>query len=232
VFFRRLVEPEAEIVLAALAAAAKFSCTSSTLRVPMIVVPKPAPRPRACRQRECRRLVTWSLSGMGRVVAWTPPVSSSSIRLNAPSERRERGMGVPEVLSPAAMPADAPSPQEVEIVTPRPSSGAATPVRVSVPRRSAPEAWADWRATGSAASAKVFCESVSSWIEGASAQLGRPAWPTGGVRPTSIEVQARLRQGLGLVVTQEADYIKALEAARRHVEQKLSKERARDIAAG
>jgi hypothetical protein len=50
------------------------------------------------------------------------------------------------------------------------------------------------------------------------------------VRPTSIEVQARLRDGLGLVVTEEADYIKALEAARRHVERQLSQERARQIA--
>lgn len=113
-----------------------------------------------------------------------------------------------------------------------PSSSAKTPVRVSVPKRSAPEAWADWRATGSAASAKVFCESVSSWIEGASAQLGRPAWPSGGLRPTSMDVQARLRHALGLMVTEQPDYIQALEAARGHVDRQLSKERARQIAAG
>jgi hypothetical protein len=139
---------------------------------------------------------------------------------------------VPEVLCPTPTAADAPSPQDTEMATAPPSSSAKTPVRVSVPKRSASEAWADWRATGSVASAKVFCESVSPWIEGVSAQLGRPAWPTGGVRPTSIEVQARLRDGLGLVVTEEPDYVKALEAARRHVERQLSKERARQIAAG
>jgi len=141
-------------------------------------------------------------------------------------------MGVPEILPPTPTAADAPSPQETEIVTARPSSSAKTPVLASVPKKSAREAWADWRATGSSASAEVFCESVSSWIDGASAQLGRPAWPTGGVRPTSMEVQARLRHGLGLVVAEEPDYIKALEAARRHVERQLSKERARHIAAG
>jgi hypothetical protein len=139
---------------------------------------------------------------------------------------------VPEVLFPTATPADARSPQETGAVTPPPSSGAKAPVRVSIPKRSASEAWADWRATGSAASATVFCESVSSWIEGASAQLGRPAWPMGGVRPTSMDVQARLRHGLALMVTEEADYVKALEAARRHVERQLGKERARQIAAG
>jgi hypothetical protein len=141
-------------------------------------------------------------------------------------------MGVPEVLSPTPAAADTPSPQETELVTARSSSSAKTPVRVSVPKRSAPEAWADWRATGSAASAKVFCESVSSWIEGASAQLGRPAWPSGGLRPTSMAVQAQLRAGLGLMVTEEPDYIKALEGARRHVARQLSKERARHNAAG
>ena len=116
------------------------------------------------------------------------------------------------------------------MVKPPPSSGTKTSARASTSKRTAPEAWADWRATGSAASATVFCEAVSSWIEGASAQLGRPAWPTGGVRPTSTEVQARVRHELGLVVTEEADYVKALEAARRHVERQLSKERARQIA--
>ena len=158
------------------------------------------------------------------------PNPPSAIRLNAPSERRQRGMGVPEVLSTTATTSDAPSLQGSETVKPPPPSGPKASARASSSKRSAPEAWADWRATGSAASATVFCEAVSSWIEGASAQLGRPAWPTGGVRPTSTEVQARVRHELGLVVTEEADYIKALEAARRHVERQLSKERARQIA--
>jgi hypothetical protein len=45
-----------------------------------------------------------------------------------------------------------------------------------------------------------------------------------------MEVQARLRDGLGLMVTEQPDYIKALDAARCHVERQLSKERARQIA--
>jgi len=136
---------------------------------------------------------------------------------------------VPEVLSTTLTASDAQPPQEPETATP--PSRPTTPVRVSVPKRSASEAWSDWRATGSATSARVFCESVSSWIEGASAQLGRPAWPTGGARPTSTEVQARVRHELGVVLAEEADYVKALEAARRRVERQLSKERARQIAA-
>ncbi len=128
--------------------------------------------------------------------------------------------------------ADAPSLAAPEIVAPRPSAGQATARKASTGKRSAAESWADWRATGSVASASSFCESVSSWIEGASAQLVRPLWPAGGARPTAMEVQARLRKGLALVVAEEPDYVKALEAARRHVAQELSRQRARDLTTG
>lgn len=141
-------------------------------------------------------------------------------------------MIVSEDLSPMTIGGDTPSLVTTKIDAPPPSAGAATTRRVSTGKRSAAQSWADWRATGSAASANSFCESVSSWIEGASAQLVRPLWPAGGVRPTSTEVQVRLRKGLALVVTEEADYVKALEAARRHVARQLSRQRARDITAG
>ena len=142
-------------------------------------------------------------------------------------------MVVPEDLSPTATATtDVPSPLRAEIIAPRPSAGAATVRRVSTGKRSAAESWAAWRVTGSADSANSFCETVLSWIEGASAQLVRPLWPAGGARPTLAEVQVRLRKGLALVVAEEADYVKALEAARRHVARELSRQRARDVAAG
>jgi hypothetical protein len=140
-------------------------------------------------------------------------------------------MTVPEDVSPMMIAADAPSPETTEITAPRPLTSVATARKVSTGKRTAAQSWADWRATGSAASADSFCESVLSWIEGASAQLVRPLWPVGGVRPTSTEVQVRLRKGLALVVTDEADYVKALEAARLHVARELSKQRERDRAA-
>jgi hypothetical protein len=113
-----------------------------------------------------------------------------------------------------------------------PAPKAAPTRKASSGKKSAAESWADWRATRSAASATTFCDSVSSWIEGTSAQLVRPLWPAGGVRPTSMEVQVRLRKGLALVLGDETDYVKALEAARRHVARELSSQRARDLAAG
>jgi len=115
---------------------------------------------------------------------------------------------------------------------PQPLAAPAPPSRVTVAKRSAPEAWSDWRATGTAAAAASFCTSVSSWIEGTSAQLIRPLWPSGGVRPSLMDVQSRLRHGLALVVTKEPDYVKGLAAARHHVEQDLARARARDMAAG
>lgn len=113
-----------------------------------------------------------------------------------------------------------------------PASAPSPPTaRASTSKRSSREAWADWRATGSPASAAYFCDSVSSWLEGTSAQLVRPLWPAGGVRPTLMDVQASLRNGLRLVLAQEADYVDALAAARSRVQRELSRARARDTAA-
>jgi hypothetical protein len=65
-------------------------------------------------------------------------------------------------------------------------------------------------------------------MEGTSAQLARPLWPTGGVRPTLAGIQVRLREALGHALAHEADYIEALDVARRRVAQQLHNERARD----
>jgi len=65
-------------------------------------------------------------------------------------------------------------------------------------------------------------------MEGTSAQLARPLWPSGGVRPTLAGIEATLREALSIVLAHEADYIEALDAARRRVLQQLRSERARD----
>jgi hypothetical protein len=159
-----------------------------------------------------------------------PSPRSPAIQAQALSELDRKGTAVPEDVSPMADAPEAPPQVTAEVVTPPPTP-AAPARRASSGKRSAAESWADWRATGSAASAKTFCESVTSWIEGASSQLIRPLWPAGGVRPTASDVQVRLRKGLALVVSEEADYVKGPEAARRHVARELSAQRARDVAA-
>jgi hypothetical protein len=45
-----------------------------------------------------------------------------------------------------------------------------------------------------------------------------------------VEIEARLREALGLVLANEADYTEALDAARRRVTDQLRNERARDAA--
>ena len=108
-----------------------------------------------------------------------------------------------------------------------PSASTAAP-SPRAPKRSAREAWKSWRATGSEGDAVDFYESIVPWLEGSSAQLARPLWPSGGVRPSLAEIEARLREALGIVLANEADYIEALDAARRRVANQLRTERARD----
>jgi len=108
---------------------------------------------------------------------------------------------------------------------PSPSAVAPSP---RAPKPSAREAWKSWRATGSEGDAISFYESIASWLEGTSAQLARPPWPSGGVRPSLAEIEARLREALGLVLANEATYVEALDAARRRVANQLRYERARD----
>ena len=76
-------------------------------------------------------------------------------------------------------------------------------------------AWTAWAADGSSAAGKEFLERVSSWIEGTAAQLLRAKWRPGTQRPTSAELEGRLRHHLE-VVTQAglSTYPEVLEHAR------------------
>ena len=77
-------------------------------------------------------------------------------------------------------------------------------------------AWAAWAADRSSSEGSEFLERVSSWIEGTSAQLLRARWRPGTQRPTSAELEGRLRRHLEMVAeTGVATYPKALELARR-----------------
>jgi hypothetical protein len=77
-------------------------------------------------------------------------------------------------------------------------------------------AWTAWAADGSSSAASEFLERVSSWIEGTSAQLLRARWRPGTQRPTSAELEGRLRHHLEVVAqTGLATYPEALELARR-----------------
>ena len=150
-------------------------------------------------------------------------LSTSTPLLNA----GERTAIVPEVPVPALTATTSPRTRNGSAPA---RSAMAHSHRGTAQRRSARESWAAWRATGSETDAIHFCESVLPWMEGTSAQLARPVWPSGGVRPTMAAVQARLREALGFVLTHEAAYIDALDAARRRVAPQLSGERARDAA--
>ena len=108
-----------------------------------------------------------------------------------------------------------------------PSPSAVAPSH-RAPKRSAREAWKSWRATGSEGDAIDFYESIVPWLEGTSAQLARPLWPSGGVRPSLAEIEVRLREALAIVLANEADYIEALDAARHRVANQLRNERERD----
>jgi hypothetical protein len=104
-----------------------------------------------------------------------------------------------------------------------------TPRRGSHPKTKSRDAWAEWKATGSVISATAFLDSVSSWTQGTAAQLLRPNWPRDTHRPSSTEVEERLRYSLGLSARRgEGDYVDALGAARRDVLEELRE--ARDTA--
>jgi hypothetical protein len=62
---------------------------------------------------------------------------------------------------------------------------------------------------------------MSSWLEGTAAQFLRLKWPLE-KRPTSTQVQERLRHHLAVVATEgKATYLEALALARRNVIQEL-----------
>ena len=88
------------------------------------------------------------------------------------------------------------------------------------------EAWAVWQSTGSEASAVQFYASVSSWTQGTAAQLLRPLWPVGVPRPTSAEVESRLRDKLS-ALSGQPDYLGALRIARDEVVEELHEARGR-----
>lgn len=76
-------------------------------------------------------------------------------------------------------------------------------------------AWTAWAADGSSSAGSEFLERISSWIEGTSAQLLRARWRPGIQRPTSAELEGRLRHHLELVAQAGlATYPEALEQAR------------------
>jgi hypothetical protein len=89
------------------------------------------------------------------------------------------------------------------------------------------DAWAAWRSTRSEASAAQFFASISSWTQGTAAQLLRPLWPVGVPRPTSIEVESRLRDKLKVALSGQSDYLGALRIARDEVVEELQRARGR-----
>ena len=84
------------------------------------------------------------------------------------------------------------------------------------PLKSAGAAWTAWVADGSSSAGSEFLERVSSWIQGTSAQLLRARWRPGVERPTSAELEGRLRYHLEAVAqTGHATFPEALDLARR-----------------
>ena len=76
-------------------------------------------------------------------------------------------------------------------------------------------AWTEWAAAGSSSAGAEFLQRVSSWIEGTAAQLLRARWRPGTERPTSAELEGRLRHHLEVVAQAGlATYPEALELAR------------------
>jgi hypothetical protein len=76
-------------------------------------------------------------------------------------------------------------------------------------------AWTAWAADGSPSAGSEFLARVASWIEGTSAQLLRAKWRPGTERPTSAELEERLRHHLEMVAQAGlATYPEALEHAR------------------
>ena len=76
-------------------------------------------------------------------------------------------------------------------------------------------AWMAWTAEGSSAAGSEFLQRVSSWIEGTAAQLLRAKWRADTQRPTSAELEGRLRHHLEVVAQAGlATYPEGLELAR------------------
>jgi hypothetical protein len=114
---------------------------------------------------------------------------------------------------------------DVADAPPRRSGTALVPKRPR-PTKGVGSAWTAWKTDGVAAARSKFLESVSSWTEGTAAQLLRPPWPAQTERPTSLAVEERLREMLGLAVGDEhSNYRDALDWARRAVIEELRQAR-------
>jgi hypothetical protein len=75
-------------------------------------------------------------------------------------------------------------------------------------------AWVAWE-NGSPEAGSEFLERVSAWTQGTTAQLLRARWRPGTKRPTSSELEERLRHHLALVARAGvASYPEAFELAR------------------
>ena len=97
------------------------------------------------------------------------------------------------------------------------SSTVASAREPSPPKKSVESAWSTWQANA-ASSGSEFLQRVSSWTEGTAAQLLRPLWPAGVKRPTSAEIEERLRHNLRLAARRtHSTYLEALEWARHSV---------------
>ena len=144
-----------------------------------------------------------------------PSPSRSEERFDAPmSHRSPRPETVTAVVTMPARPVLT----DVAPATPKP---ARAPGR-SHPKARAQSAWAAWIAGGPAASGAEFFLSVASWTEGTAAQLLRQPWPALSKRPTSAEVEERLRHHLKVVVHAEpTTYLDGLGLARTSVIEEL-----------
>jgi hypothetical protein len=106
------------------------------------------------------------------------------------------------------------------------TSPAARVRRRSSSKDKAGDAWAVWKSTGSEASAAHFYAAVTAWTQGTAAQLLRPLWPVGIRRPTTAEVESRLRVKLSRLSGQ-SDYLGALRIARDQVVEEMYEARNR-----
>ena len=100
---------------------------------------------------------------------------------------------------------------------------------VSVHKPSVEAAWQAWVTNPADGSGDDFLRRVLPWMEGTAAQLLRNHWPTGVRRPTSAEIQLRLRHHLALAARHEhVDHLAGLECARSAVIEELRHERTSD----
>jgi hypothetical protein len=100
-------------------------------------------------------------------------------------------------------------------------------VSAGPPKMTVAACWAAWEEDGSASSGSEFLQRVASWIEGTAAQMLRDQWRTGTKRPSSTELQERLRHHLALVAHDgQATYLQALELARHAVLEEIRRARA------